>query len=82
MDIKAVYDVAFAIIISLGGGGIIVFALSSWLGKVWANRILVMCLCARAFKIGGEYFTLWVSENNPLVWENLAPVCASSAKTL
>ncbi len=29
-----------AAIFSLGGGGIIVFALSSWLGKVWAGRIL------------------------------------------
>ena len=29
-----------AALFSLGGGGIIVFALSSWLGKVWAGRIL------------------------------------------
>jgi len=29
-----------AAIFSLGGGGVIVFALSSWLGKVWAGRIL------------------------------------------
>lgn len=26
--------------VSIGGGGIVVFALSSWLGKVWAGRIL------------------------------------------
>ena len=25
---------------SVGGGAVIIFALSSWLGKVWANRIL------------------------------------------
>ena len=25
---------------SLGGGGLIVFGLSSWLGKVWANRLM------------------------------------------
>nr|WP_232239542.1 hypothetical protein [Pseudomonas alkylphenolica] len=29
-----------AAIFSLGGGGAIVFALSSWLGKIWAGRIL------------------------------------------
>lgn len=29
-----------AAIFSLGGGGVLVFALSSWLGKVWAGRIL------------------------------------------
>lgn len=29
-----------AVLFSLGGGGAIVFALSSWLGKVWASRIL------------------------------------------
>ena len=26
---------------SFGGGSIIVFALSGWLGKVWANRLMV-----------------------------------------
>ncbi|MGF6287016.1 hypothetical protein [Pseudomonas silensiensis] len=29
-----------AAIFSLGGGGVVVFALSSWLGKIWAGRIL------------------------------------------
>ena len=29
-----------AILVSLGGGGAIVFALSGWLGKVWADRIM------------------------------------------
>lgn len=28
------------IVISLGGGGILVFALSGWLGKIWAKRII------------------------------------------
>lgn len=40
MTVKNVFEVAFALIISLGGGGAIVWGLSSWLGKVWANRIL------------------------------------------
>ncbi|MCE5221789.1 MAG: hypothetical protein LLF98_11165 [Clostridium sp.] len=37
---KETFEIASAVLISLGGGGAIVFALSSWLGKVWANRIL------------------------------------------
>lgn len=37
---KEVFEVAFAIIISMGGGGAIIFALSSWLGKIWAQRII------------------------------------------
>lgn len=32
---------AAAVIASLGGGGLLVFALSSWLGKVWANRMMI-----------------------------------------
>lgn len=34
------WNVAAAVIVSLGGGGAIVLALSSFLGKVWASRIL------------------------------------------
>src|SRR5471030_2909599 len=34
------FNAAAAVIISLGGGGAIVLALSSCLGKVWAARIL------------------------------------------
>lgn len=37
---KEVFQIAFAIIMSIGGGGAIVFALSSWLGKIWAQRII------------------------------------------
>ena len=29
-----------AFLASVGGAGAIIFGLSSWLGKVWANRIL------------------------------------------
>jgi hypothetical protein len=38
MNIKEVWEVAAAVIASLGGGGAIVFALSGYLGKVWADR--------------------------------------------
>lgn len=40
MEIKEVFEIAGAILASLGGGSAIVLGLSSWLGKVWANRIL------------------------------------------
>lgn len=34
-----IWSLAGAILLSLGGGGVIVAAFSSWLGKVWATRI-------------------------------------------
>lgn len=40
MTATEVWNVALAVIASLGGGGLIVAALSSWLGKVWANRLM------------------------------------------
>ena len=40
MDVSSTFHVALAVLASLGGGGLLVFGLSSWLGKVWANRIL------------------------------------------
>lgn len=39
MQISEIFQIAQAILLSLGGGAIIVFALSSWLGKVWAERL-------------------------------------------
>ena len=38
-DATIVWSTAGAVILSLGGGGFLVFALSSWLGKVWATPI-------------------------------------------
>ncbi|MBA3014284.1 MAG: hypothetical protein KKD63_16740 [Proteobacteria bacterium] len=40
MEWEAVFKLITASIASIGAGGALVFALSSWLGKVWANRIL------------------------------------------
>lgn len=34
------FKLAGAVLFSIGSAGAIIFALSSWLGKVWANRIL------------------------------------------
>ena len=40
MTPRDIFSLAAAIFGSLGGGAVLVLALSSWLGKVWANRIL------------------------------------------
>jgi hypothetical protein len=40
MTFEETIKIASAVLLSIGSGGIIVFALSSWLGKVWANRIM------------------------------------------
>jgi hypothetical protein len=40
MSLSEIWQTSFAILTSLGGGGAIVIGLSSWLGKVWASRIL------------------------------------------
>jgi hypothetical protein len=34
------FEIAQAVLLSLGGGGLIVFGLSSYIGKIWAQRIL------------------------------------------
>jgi hypothetical protein len=39
MGVRDVFAIAAAVIGSLGGGAVLVFAFSSWLGKVWAERI-------------------------------------------
>ena len=40
MGPEDIWKVAAAILTALGGGGIIVLALSGWLGKVWAERLM------------------------------------------
>ncbi len=40
MTYEDIIKISTTILLSLGGGGVIVFALSSWLGKIWANRIM------------------------------------------
>lgn len=37
---QEIFELAGAIITSIGGSAVIMLGLSSWLGKVWANRIL------------------------------------------
>jgi hypothetical protein len=40
MTPKEILEVALTVIASLGGGGVIVFGLSGYLGKRWADRAL------------------------------------------
>lgn len=39
-SVSDIFAVAGAAIASLGGAGLLVFAMSSWLGKLWARRIM------------------------------------------
>ena len=40
MSIDEIFKISGAILGSVGGAAVIIVGLSSWLGKVWANRIL------------------------------------------
>ena len=40
MNWDQAFKLVASMLASLGGGALIVFGMSSWLGKVWANRIL------------------------------------------
>lgn len=40
MGMVEIFKISGAILASVGGAAAIIFALSTWLGKVWANRIL------------------------------------------
>ena len=39
-NMDSIYQIAFTLLTSIGGASVLLFAFSSWLGKVWANRIL------------------------------------------
>lgn len=40
MMLQEVVSIGAAVLASLGGGGVIVFGFSNWLGKVWADRLM------------------------------------------
>jgi hypothetical protein len=40
MNTENAFEIAQAVILSLGGGVVIVFAFSNWLGKIWAGRLM------------------------------------------
>jgi hypothetical protein len=41
MNIEQAFEIAQAVLLSIGGASVILFMLSNWLGKVWANRMMV-----------------------------------------
>ena len=41
MDWNDIFKIVTGALLSIGTSSMIIFALSSWLGKVWANRILI-----------------------------------------
>jgi hypothetical protein len=40
ITVDQVFTICISIVTGLGGGAVLIWALSSWLGKVWANRLL------------------------------------------
>jgi len=40
VPVADVFETALAVIASVGGGGLIVYRLSGWLGRVWAERLM------------------------------------------
>jgi len=38
--VKDIFEISLAIIASLGGSALLLATFSSWLGKIWAKRIL------------------------------------------
>jgi len=40
MSAHELFELSGAVLASLGGGAAIIFGFSSWLGKVWANRLM------------------------------------------
>ncbi|WP_026970934.1 hypothetical protein [Aliagarivorans marinus] len=40
MDAKVAFEIAQAVLLSVGGASIIILGLSAWLGRVWAHRLM------------------------------------------
>jgi hypothetical protein len=40
MNTETAFEIAGAVLLSLGGGGVIVLGCANWLGKIWANRLM------------------------------------------
>lgn len=40
MSVQENFEIAAAVLTSLGGGGLIILGMSGWLGKVWADRLM------------------------------------------
>lgn len=40
MTVANAFEIALAIIVSIGGASLVIIGLSGWLGKIWANRLM------------------------------------------
>jgi len=70
MDWDEVFKVILAALASIGGGGVIVFALSSWFGKVWAKKILANEAHELNTKLEATKTQLEVIKNKTLRFQN------------
>jgi hypothetical protein len=69
VDTVAVWHTATAILVSLGGGGAIVLALSAWLGRVWAEKLMAKDAAAHARQL--EEFRSGLAAKNDYELETL-----------
>lgn len=65
-----IFKLVGAVVFSLGGGGAIVFGLSSWLGKVWADRILANKAHQLTMELEATKRDLDVIKENTLRFQN------------
>lgn len=70
MNWEDIFKLVGAAVFSLGGGGAIVFGLSSWLGKVWADRILANKAHQLTMELEATKRDLDVIKENTLRFQN------------
>lgn len=70
MNWEDIFKLVGAVVFSLGGGGAIVFGLSSWLGKVWADRILANKAHQLTMELEATKRDLDVIKENTLRFQN------------
>lgn len=70
MSWEEIFKLVAAAILSVGGGGALVLGLGSWLGKVWADRILRNETQQLALKLEAAKRELDVIKENTLRFQN------------
>jgi hypothetical protein len=65
-----VFKLIGAAIVSIGGGGLIILALSSWLGKLWASRIMLTETHQLATQLEATKRDLDILKENTLRFQN------------
>lgn len=74
MNIEQAFEIAQAVLLSVGGASIILFMLSNWLGEVWANRMMVNERAKHASALAELTSTLKkeAEHNNHLLMQKIA----------